>query len=49
MHGAYNYRVLSYGETELDAIERYKSQDRHQEKAPRTCSEVDGAIYMSEV
>ena len=36
MHGAYNYRVLSYGETEADAIERYKSQDRHQEKAPRT-------------
>ncbi|MBO4779820.1 MAG: hypothetical protein J5497_04195, partial [Selenomonadaceae bacterium] len=36
MHGAYNYRVLSYGATEADAIERYKSQDRHQEKASRT-------------
>ena len=36
MHGAYNYRVLGYGETEADAIERYKNQDRHQEKATRT-------------
>ena len=36
MHGANRYRILSYGETESDAIERYKNQDRHQEKTPRT-------------
>ncbi|MBQ3443344.1 MAG: hypothetical protein IJG33_08875 [Selenomonadaceae bacterium] len=36
MHGANRYRILSYGETEADAIERYKNQDRHQEKTPRT-------------
>ena len=36
MHGANRYRILSYGETESDAIERYKNQDRHQEKNPRT-------------
>ncbi len=36
MHGANRYRILSYGETESDAIERYKNQDRHQEKMPRT-------------
>ena len=36
MHGTYRYRVLGYGATESDAIERYKKQDRHQEKTPRT-------------
>ena len=36
MHGTNKYRVLSYGKTETDAIERYKNQDRNQEKAPRT-------------
>ena len=36
MHGAYRYRVLGYGATKSDAIERYKNLNRHQEKTPRT-------------
>ena len=36
MHGAHRYRILGYGATKSDAIERYKSQDRHKEKSPRT-------------
>lgn len=35
MHGANRYRILSYGATKSDAIERYKHLDRHQEKTPR--------------
>ena len=34
MHGAHRYRILGYGATKSDAIERYKSQDRHKEKSP---------------
>ena len=36
MHGANRYRILSYGATKSDAIERYKHLDRHQEKTLRT-------------
>ena len=36
MHGAHRYRLLSYGATKYDAIERYKNQDRHKEKTPRS-------------
>jgi hypothetical protein len=36
MHGAHRYRILGYGATKADAIERYKNQDCHQEKSPRT-------------
>ena len=36
MHEAHRYRILSYGTTKSDAIKRYKSQDRHQEKTPRS-------------
>lgn len=35
MHGADRYRTLCYGSTKSDAIERYKNQDRHEEKEPR--------------
>ena len=36
MHGAHRYRILNYGATKSDAIERYKNQVRYQEKTPRT-------------
>ena len=35
MHGTEQYKTLGYGETKADVIERYKNQDRHQEKSPR--------------
>ena len=35
MHGADRYRILVYGATKTDAIERYKNRDRHEEKTPR--------------
>ncbi|MBO4780742.1 MAG: hypothetical protein J5497_08910 [Selenomonadaceae bacterium] len=36
MHGAHRYRIMNYGATKSDAIERYKNLDHHKEKTPRT-------------
>lgn len=36
MHGAHRYRIMNYGATKSDAIERYKHLDHHKEKMPRT-------------
>ena len=35
MHGASRYRVLAFGETRKDVLERYKLQERAPEKSPR--------------
>ena len=35
MHGENRYRILGYGATKYDAIDRYKNQNRHEEKEPR--------------
>ena len=35
MHGASRYRVLAFGETREDVLERYKLQERAPEKSPR--------------
>ncbi len=35
MHGADRYRILCYGYSKSDVVERYKNQDRHEEKYPR--------------
>ena len=34
MHGEYRYKILGYGATKYDALDRYKMQDRSQEKSP---------------
>ena len=55
MHGAHRYRILNYGATKSDAIERYKNQARHREKTPRTkktrskSTAGDTAIIISSV
>lgn len=35
MHGEYRYKILGYGATKYDALDRYKMQDHSQEKSPR--------------
>ncbi len=35
MHGANRLKILCYGATKTDVLERYKNQDRHEEKSPR--------------
>ncbi len=35
MHGENRYRILGYGATKYDAIDRYKHQNQHEEKEPR--------------
>ncbi len=32
MHGADRYKILCYGFSKVDAVERYKNQDRHEDK-----------------
>ena len=34
-HGFRRYRMLTYGETKLDALEKYSNQERYEEKKPR--------------
>ena len=36
MHGSGDYIILCHGATKSDVIEQYKTQERHQEKSPRT-------------
>ena len=35
MHGESRYKILGYGATKYDALDRYKMRDRTQEKTPR--------------
>lgn len=35
MHGADKYRILCYGATKIDALERYQNLDKSEEKEPR--------------